>query len=1022
MGLKEVNFPFNIDSEEEVRIALAFYFKELGFSLSELSFEDSFQITLGHTAVTIKKESSPKAVGGKSDMLLVRQGQNLAIVETKGPKIKLTDEDKDQALSYARLLRQIPPYTILTNGQELFVYDTITTEILASGSPIDSSWWKNGKSYEGISLANRDEAIRLLVGFNFDILKQFCQKQIERNMLDLKSNISERKRYSPDLYVPRQKVNSFFEQFKSSTSNCFAIWGDSGTGKSNEVCNLAESINQKENTVALFYRGNQLYNGFTQALINDFTWEFEQDEKITHIIRRLSDVLQKHNARLYIFLDGIDEYIGELSDLKAELSDFITRLDPTIIRFCISCKAFDWPTFASERGETLNRLGQQTFPPVIPSVETRDKSDDRKINLPGVKLETFDNDELNQAWPLYKSAFSLSGNLDKETRQICQMPIMLRLVSETYQHTGRILPSNLTNLNIYDHYWSNMLGQFEPNKKRIAERIIFTLVKKMVESDQGEINEQEFIQEIDSTLLSSPAYNDVKRYGILVSQVSNSNGNEFLALPFDNLRSYIYTQKANAWNNITKDSQLASKVSEAINTRLGREALFFYLSIVDSYEMLRRLINYDLMLFIKIMVLVDNYKVTLTNEELSGQLEPFLIIYNNLRNQFPAVKQTMSPYTEGDAGLWLYDGWYGFRTLTTEYPQLVIGLDDETFSRYLDGTINEATLQSFMPADRKFIPANKLGIDLEEKIPATVGYTNIIGNLEQIIGKKLLNEENNPDLLTEKIHRIITSGPNTSWEGTPPIQKYYEIMDFSSIEEMQTASITELIERVNLLIAKWVQLGRSSDQSVKRWYAVQLEDLIKLNSYLEKFKKHSNILPSAGSTNPELFSYLHTGELKQTMDIVLSLAPSVISNAIDLVTHNFPKLNTEFQFYKFRNSRLLLELSRSSRNNAFRSDFLHLSYIWLPLAPAGPISIKEVELEDSLAEKFIENQWSAGNIFSSDVRVKNELDGKEYYEPHAVISRVRFPDNLPLTSQVYQLIMNEAANIFGNSFKRNHFF
>src|SRR5205085_1285908 len=112
MGLKEVKFPFNIDSEEEVRIALSYYFMELGFSLSELSFEDSFQISLGHTAISIKKDVALKSVGGKSDMLLARQGRNLAIVETKRPNIKLTDEDKTQALSYARLLHQMPPYTV----------------------------------------------------------------------------------------------------------------------------------------------------------------------------------------------------------------------------------------------------------------------------------------------------------------------------------------------------------------------------------------------------------------------------------------------------------------------------------------------------------------------------------------------------------------------------------------------------------------------------------------------------------------------------------------------------------------------------------------------------------------------------------------------------------------------------------------------------------------------------------------------------------------------------------------------
>jgi len=47
---------------------------------------------------------------------------------TKKPDHDLTAEDAQQAISYARLLREIAPYAILTNGESTKVFDVITAE------------------------------------------------------------------------------------------------------------------------------------------------------------------------------------------------------------------------------------------------------------------------------------------------------------------------------------------------------------------------------------------------------------------------------------------------------------------------------------------------------------------------------------------------------------------------------------------------------------------------------------------------------------------------------------------------------------------------------------------------------------------------------------------------------------------------------------------------------------------------------------------------------------------------------
>ena len=129
MALKDIREPFDPDSEEDLRVAVALYFRELGFELNELSFEDQFRLRLGHNTLIIKRgeEVQRDQVTGRSDLLLTRNEEPTAIIETKAPDHHLTDDDAWQAISYASLLRPIAPYTIVTNGIETRVVTTQAT-------------------------------------------------------------------------------------------------------------------------------------------------------------------------------------------------------------------------------------------------------------------------------------------------------------------------------------------------------------------------------------------------------------------------------------------------------------------------------------------------------------------------------------------------------------------------------------------------------------------------------------------------------------------------------------------------------------------------------------------------------------------------------------------------------------------------------------------------------------------------------------------------------------------------------
>jgi hypothetical protein len=79
------------------------FLQDLGFDLSEISFEDRFTIRLGRSKSKLER----------SDILIKRNGINLFVIELKNESVTITQDDIDQGISYARLLPDnIPPFTM----------------------------------------------------------------------------------------------------------------------------------------------------------------------------------------------------------------------------------------------------------------------------------------------------------------------------------------------------------------------------------------------------------------------------------------------------------------------------------------------------------------------------------------------------------------------------------------------------------------------------------------------------------------------------------------------------------------------------------------------------------------------------------------------------------------------------------------------------------------------------------------------------------------------------------------------
>jgi len=260
----------NVLNEEDLKQKVILpYVESLGFNMEELELEKSFSIRLGRNSYCLNRKKDTKKAGGRLDILCKSGDQNLIVIEAKADTVKITQDDIDQGVSYARLLDSIAPFVLVTNGKETRVIDTISKEELNDTNiASQSQFWKNNcKLSSEEELKFRYEALENFVGYSYENLAIFSQSQIEDRISVLKGNKEDlTKKYIPDLFLEKEDLIHTFKKFLDASESVFSIVGESGVGKTNQMCNLTEKLSSKY--IVLFYNGANMC--FLQVKIPGF--------------------------------------------------------------------------------------------------------------------------------------------------------------------------------------------------------------------------------------------------------------------------------------------------------------------------------------------------------------------------------------------------------------------------------------------------------------------------------------------------------------------------------------------------------------------------------------------------------------------------------------------------------------------------------------------------------------------------------------------------------------------------------
>jgi hypothetical protein len=282
---------FTYLSEDDIRTKVVYeWLKSCGVSDSELVVEFSITLRLGKGTRTMLS---------RSDVLVKNASGNLLIIEVKQPRHRLCLADKLQGLAYARSLADggIAPFTIITNGKETEIYDSVTGEFISGQAvPNTHRHVMNGFKATGDALTARTEALEYLI--------VFCKGQVDQKMELLKSiDPFSGKKYIPGLQVARKVARKELDKkIKDceNTGNVLLITGPPQHGKTCFMCQTVDDLLDK-NIPCLFYPAISLRTGLLKEIADDFEWSFGEALTPVQVINRISRLMLASSGSAYSF-------------------------------------------------------------------------------------------------------------------------------------------------------------------------------------------------------------------------------------------------------------------------------------------------------------------------------------------------------------------------------------------------------------------------------------------------------------------------------------------------------------------------------------------------------------------------------------------------------------------------------------------------------------------------------------------------------------------------------------------------
>lgn len=629
--------PDSLPTEDDLRTRiLAPFLHSIGIGPSQIRLEKSFRLRLGRTAVEVASRDAREELRGRLDILVMNErGENLFVVEVKVAGANLSDQDRDQGISYARLLDRIAPFVVLTNGEETRVYDTVTKEEI-SGTDIGekSAFWRNGcvlATADDIRI--RFEALRAFVGYSEENVRAFSQAQQASRMEPLRGGSGDRaKKYIPELYLTRNEVHEAVSSFMAGPGTAFALVGDSGVGKTNEMCALAESLGRRH--IVFFFSAGHLGSGLAETIKDEFNWTFSDQLGAPELVRRLADLASYAQCRVCILVDALDEAV--VPAFAQSLSEFALHLRgfSGAVKLIVSAKTSAWEHFARFRGEPSSlSLALEAPVPEGPPTDVHNATPSREP----FTLTRFSSTEMDQVAAKYRLFFDLPEEPQGRLRQHCQNPFVLRMTAEVYAGATAELPEDISEEELIRSLLKRKLAVM--NDRNAASAALDAVGRAVYEHASSPRGENETMADRERVALQrvrevagragEAAIDDLVHNGLLIPH-ADTEGRVRLSFYYSRMRDFVIARRVLSLDRMDVD-QFRSTIDTLLSDHILESALFWHLRTASAVQR------------------------SVVGEVLHGRALSFVQTYQQILDEImPGAKQSADPGTAGEIGI-VYD-------------------------------------------------------------------------------------------------------------------------------------------------------------------------------------------------------------------------------------------------------------------------------------------------------------------------------------------------------------------------------
>jgi hypothetical protein len=689
-------------NEEELKVKHVLpWLQRIGIDLADLHLEQTFSIKVGRQSIRVGEPAASKR-RARLDILVRRNDKNLFIVETKAPDEQLTDDDRDQAICYARLVHPIAPYAVVTNGHEYRLYHSVTKQRVEPGDIRLGGF--------DVSLPESDllEAQSYFLEINTRNLLAFCQKQVESELRRVRGDISDGKKYVPALHVPRTMFQTAVTAFQSSAKPGLLLTGPSGSGKTCELCFLAESTLSKDQPV-LFFNGSMLPETLQDAISAEFAWNFGGVDGAIQVLKRVDRMLGQ--LSLTIIVDAVDEWTSR--SRTAELDAFLRAAEQHRIKLVLGCKTSALPLL----------LVRRDTPTLVALLTTTSA------------LSALTEEEFYSAIEKYRDAFRFYGGFERDLLTLArENPFLLRVLFDVARDSG------LTHLTfsseiLFRKYYERSLLKIGPENETEAHETLFAVARLLWERNSDSVSERD-LRDALKMRPSEPLMNDLFEYNLLV-RTPGDVGERQVSFYFQQLRDYLIAFRVFNFHLMTPQ-QLQAEFAAVTFPSMRADVMTLY------YR------------------LASRSKQEALDGELRKNAEAYLRCYIHLmRMHFPGACSKLSPRVDKAVGIVAELvlsrrglGMHGFRQLEDGEDEVhfvpVERMMSESNLAMLDGAQHG---MRYSDSSKEF----RDGINVSREVTKH----EILPRMRQLVHDERLDESNCPDLLEELVVDWVQSGEKT---------------------------------------------------------------------------------------------------------------------------------------------------------------------------------------------------------------------------------------------------------------------